>query len=156
MLKGMNDVHRNWWSGGLQKVVKGITYVVGQMLRGFVVESRQRCGISSDVTEANPICLNIGTLPLPFCPLPLMPRWCHCRSCTAWFCIPDRCLASVVQNTVLFALIICVLQYLEKTGQLKIKAVGFLQTGSLDLLDHFFILSSQWCCSIIKWFLLEE
>lgn len=55
------------------RLAEGGTYVVGQMLRGFVVESRQRYGVSSDVKEANLICLNIRPLPLP-CPLSLMPR----------------------------------------------------------------------------------
>lgn len=52
-----------------------------------------------------------------------------------------------VQNMVVFAPIICVLQYQRKTGQLteelKIKAVGFLQTGSSDLLHHFFTPSTE-------------
>jgi len=64
-----------------------------------------------------------------------------------------------LQNMV-FSPIVCVLQYLEKTGQpteeLKIKVVGFLQTGSSDLLRHFFTPSTERSCSVIRWFLLQE
>lgn len=96
--------------GGLEKEVNGITSVVGQMVRGFVVESKQRYGANSDIKEENPMCLNIkaSLLPCPLSSMPLENLDClvlHPRQ------MPGN---SGVQKMLLFAPNICVLLFLKK------------------------------------------